>query len=626
MKNAITKSLMISLMVVIGLMSSFTSFAQKNHPQFGRPFGNSQQYHRVKCVAVGTTLTILIEGSDHNSGSQYHATVTLTATKVPSGVSFYPSLPASAVDYVSTTLSWTPTTTGSDTVDLKLTESNGNSVTKHLIICAVSSGSDVTAPTIICSSDVSVNSDAGQCYATVTLTAPSASDNVGVTSLTNDAPSTFPNGATTVTWTASDAAGNQSTCTQVVTVSDIEAPSITCNGNVSVNNDAGACGATVNLGTPSTGDNCGVASVDNDYSSNSFQVGTTTVTWTVTDIHGNTNTCTQTVTVSDNEAPVIKSCASNMTVNADNSGCTYAGSLGSVTATDNCGIASITNDVTGALSVGANTVTWTVTDVHGNTATCTSTVTVVNPVSCTVKATPSNNVYTGGVATNLYIGYGPQSATVTANGSGGTSYTYSWSGSYLTNTTSQNATFTPTAAGTYTLTCNITNQNGCKSSCKVTFCVMDIRSAGKGNAGKVNICHVPPGNTGNPQSLSISVNAVPHHLSQHSGDRLGTCNQSCDGNKDEFTDVILEGDEDVNVEMSVSPNPFTNEFRFAYSSTTDERATINVYDITGKLVSNSQIFGYTNNMTFGLNLAAGIYTLSFTQGSITKSVRIVKAN
>ena len=36
-----------------------------------------------------------------------------------------------------------------------------------------------------------------------------------------------------------------------------------------------------------------------------FPVGDSTVTWTVTDIHGNSNSCTQHVVVTDNEQPSI---------------------------------------------------------------------------------------------------------------------------------------------------------------------------------------------------------------------------------------------------------------------------------------------------------------------------------
>jgi hypothetical protein len=61
--------------------------------------------------------------------------------------------------------------------------------------------------------------------------------------------------------------------------------------------------------TVQTGDNCGVQSVTNDHASTTYPVGTTTVTGTVTDIHGHTNTATQDVVVQDNEAPSITAAA-----------------------------------------------------------------------------------------------------------------------------------------------------------------------------------------------------------------------------------------------------------------------------------------------------------------------------
>ena len=48
-----------------------------------------------------------------------------------------------------------------------------------------------------------------------------ATDNVGVVSLTNDAPSTFHVGTTTITWTAKDAAENKGTALQKITVLNI---------------------------------------------------------------------------------------------------------------------------------------------------------------------------------------------------------------------------------------------------------------------------------------------------------------------------------------------------------------------------------------------------------------------
>jgi hypothetical protein len=41
-------------------------------------------------------------------------------------------------------------------------------------------------------------------------------------------------------------------------------------------------------------------------------------------------------------------------------------------------------------------------------------------------------------------------------------------------------------------------------------------------AAKVTICHIPPGNPDNPQTLSVAAAAVAAHQSQH-GDTLGAC-------------------------------------------------------------------------------------------------------
>ncbi|WP_157893319.1 LamG-like jellyroll fold domain-containing protein, partial [Salegentibacter sediminis] len=119
----------------------------------------------------------------------------------------------------------------------------------------------------------------------------------------NDAPATFPLGETTVTWTVTDDTGNTATATQKITVEDNEAPTITAPADLVIDSDPGSCDATdVSLGNSTTSDNCGVASVENDAPA-TFPLGETTVTWTVTDNAGNTNTAAQIITVEDNEKP-----------------------------------------------------------------------------------------------------------------------------------------------------------------------------------------------------------------------------------------------------------------------------------------------------------------------------------
>ena len=57
------------------------------------------------------------------------------------------------------------------------------------------------------------------------------------------------------------------------------------------NTDAGNCTAAVTVVAPTTADNCGVASVTNNFNgtadaSGTYPIGTTTVVWTVTDNSG----------------------------------------------------------------------------------------------------------------------------------------------------------------------------------------------------------------------------------------------------------------------------------------------------------------------------------------------------
>ncbi len=42
-----------------------------------------------------------------------------------------------------------------------------------------------------------------------------------------------------------------------------------------------------------------------------------------------------------------------------------------------------------------------------------------------------------------------------------------------------------------------------------------------GSNSKVTICHIPPGNSDNPQTISVSQSAVAAHLAH--GDTLGSC-------------------------------------------------------------------------------------------------------
>ncbi len=264
---------------------------------------------------------------------------------------------------------------GATTVTWTVTDAAGNSSNCTQIITVV----DTEVPTIVCDGPVTISADFGSCASTaVVLNAPVANDNCGVASVTNNAPASFPLGTTNVTWTVTDNAGNTATCVQTVTVEDNEVPTITCPADVTIGTAGGACDVSfVALGSPVTNDNCSVASVTND-APITYPLGTTVVTWTVTDAAGNSATCTQNVIVIDNEAPQIN-CPADILITADAGACEATGVvIGMATGSDNCTLASITNDAPVVFPLGVTTITWTATDGAGNTATCTQTVNVTD--------------------------------------------------------------------------------------------------------------------------------------------------------------------------------------------------------------------------------------------------------
>lgn len=108
-------------------------------------------------------------------------------------------------------------------------DTSGNSSSAVQIITVT----DSTPPTITAPPDVTAYTGLGAttCDAVVsnaTLGTPSATDNcAGVTVSRSPSGNTFPVGTTTVTWTATDWAGNTATATQTVTVIDNTVPVIT---------------------------------------------------------------------------------------------------------------------------------------------------------------------------------------------------------------------------------------------------------------------------------------------------------------------------------------------------------------------------------------------------------------
>ena len=195
---------------------------------------------------------------------------------------------------------------------------------------------DTTPPSITCPANITGVTDGGQCSKSNVTYIASASDTCSsATVVCNPASgSTFALGASTVTCTATDEAGNTNACTFTVTISDTEGPSITCPANIVAGADGGQCSKSNVTYSASASEACSTATVVCDPASGStFAVGTSTVTCTATDEAGNTNACTFTVTINDTQPPVI-TCPADAIVECGNS--TAPASTGQASATDNC--------------------------------------------------------------------------------------------------------------------------------------------------------------------------------------------------------------------------------------------------------------------------------------------------
>jgi hypothetical protein len=200
--------------------------------------------------------------------------------------------------------------------------------------------------------------------------------------------------------TVTDACGNTASATATVKVVDVIKPVVKCKPPIEVFLDAsGNASITPEDIDNGSADNCGTITMT--VTPNQFtcdDVGTKQVILTVTDGSGNAASCTTTVTVTDNEKPVVKTL--NITVSLDNTGnAIIAPADIDNGSSDNCGIATMTLDHTDFSCTdmgGVYTVTLTVTDVNNNSNTAQATVTV-NELSVPVtRVNIRAESYTGG--------------------------------------------------------------------------------------------------------------------------------------------------------------------------------------------------------------------------------------
>lgn len=255
---------------------------------------------------------------------------------------------------------------------------------------------DTTAPVLGSPADLTV--DATAVLTPVTLKAPTASDAVGVDSLRNDAPVAFALGTTTVTWTATDEAGNSSTVTQRITAKDSVAPTLAIPSDMIV--EATAVSSTIDIGTATGKDNIQLASVTNN-APTGFPVGTTAVTWQAKDLAGNVTSAQQRITVFDNKKPTL---AVPPPVQAEASGLFTPITVGAATASDATGITTLFNNAPDKFPLGRTVVVWFAVDGSNNLSIAEQSVTIVDTQGPIISVPSDKTVEATGTLTAVTIG------------------------------------------------------------------------------------------------------------------------------------------------------------------------------------------------------------------------------
>src|SRR5687768_10107972 len=202
----------------------------------------------------------------------------------------------------------------------------------------------------------------------------------------------------TRTWTATDACGNSSQGTQVITVIDDTDPVL-----FGVPDDETVqCDAIPSAATPTATDNCDATPAVSLSQSNTLNPDlencghynyTITRTWTATDACGNTSVGTQTITVIDDTDPVLMGVPVNETVQCDD-----IPDAATPTATDNCDeTPDVSLDETDTQHADPEncghynytiTRTWTATDACGNSSQGTQVITVIDDTDPVLLGVP----------------------------------------------------------------------------------------------------------------------------------------------------------------------------------------------------------------------------------------------
>ena len=344
------------------------------------PLGTTQVRYRAVDASGNTsecTFNVVVTDASNPVFSNCPANITVTtAAACAANVSWVPPNASDncSVSVSSTHLPGASFPVGTTVVKYTATDGTGNSATCTFNVTV----KDNTPPQFTTvPGNINVTLASG-CSTAVTWTPPAVSDNCSVTvTSTHPSGSQFSIGTTQVRYTATDASGNSSAVSFDVTVTGGSPIISNCPGNITVM-AADNCKKAVSWAAPVVSASCGIVTLTADHQpGDEFPLGTTPVTYTATDQYGNSTTCTFSVKVIDDSAPVISSCPpSPITFIANDNGVATV-SWEIPLASDCSPVAVSANHDPGELfSIGETEVIYMFTDANAKQSACTFTVSV----------------------------------------------------------------------------------------------------------------------------------------------------------------------------------------------------------------------------------------------------------
>ena len=409
-----------------------------------------------------------------------------------------------------------------------------------------------------------------------------------------------------ITYSYTTPAGCQGNATAHIIVNNLPVVSLSLPDTVNMNDPAFA----LTGGLPGGGVYSGNGVAAGMFDPAAAGTGWHTIAYTFTDINGCTNTATAQIYVDliivtlDPFADVCLDAAPFTLTGGLPIGGTYSGT----------GVSNgIFNPATAG--VGTHTITYS----YANGIPATETITVLPLPAASVAIAPS----IGCQSNTIFTGYGPQDLLLTATSATAVFYQWFLDGVLIPGATS--STHQATIAGTYSV--QVTDANGCKSDLSATAViasvnVVDVR-CGNG-LKKIILCHVPPGNIGNPQTLCIAPSAIPAHLANHPYDCIGPCSLYY-GNSNSRNTII----EDIH--YHISPNPVTEKASVSFMIYRNGNVKIDLLDITGRIIKNISNLDINSdsehNVDFSVEgLKAGVYLLRIQSpdGVVTDKITILK--